>query len=96
MVPENILKLLKSSVVEDVLIGVIWCKNNLGVKWCLDNFNFDIKGPCNYPTTINENEENEEYRVIFKDFTVLIGSISIEAYQSEIRYSRSPIIYKEE
>ncbi len=37
--PDNIEKLLKSTVIEDIILGVIWCYKNKRKNWCLKNFN---------------------------------------------------------
>lgn len=108
---ENILKLLKSYNVQDVLLGVIWCKRELGTKWCKKNFTF--KGSSSiHPQGVFEKDndyfkrinnfptnctkEGEEFWAKFKDCGILLGPLSIEWFSKEaMYYTKQDVIYEE-
>lgn len=108
--PENIDKLLKSSNPQDVLLGVIWCKRELGTEWCKTNFTFvnhsktsprgnedDIayhRRINNYPTYCTN--PGEELWIKFKDCDILLGPYSIEYFDQDLSYpTQGDIIYEE-
>jgi len=89
MIPKKVNKLLRSSVTEDNILGVIWCANNLGKEWCMANFTYNReedgykKNP--YPRTIGNIK-----KLKFKDFYVLLGNVCIEAFTDSDAYAMFP------
>jgi len=80
-VPENIDRLLNSSVLEDILLGVLWCHRNLGIDWMRENFTyvpaFPSKDKQNFPTSMKQNTVREIFMRIGNE-VVLIGPVCIE------------------
>lgn len=82
--PENIQKLLKSSVIEDLIIGVEWCYNNLGQQWCLDNFNNGADAEPNYTEEYPYPTPGyDTYSVVWDDIEIFIGYAFISASRAQ-------------
>ncbi len=90
---DSVLKLLESSILEDVILGVVWCQKNLGDNWCLHNFTY-ISGlkTQKYPTK-GDGSSMRDNIVVFPNFSVLIGDTCIEAYNNKDLYDDSSAIY---
>lgn len=79
-IPDNIDKLLRSSVLEDVLLGIIWCSDNLEIEAALKLLNFQGGNSMqnNYPIH-NALWSGSRYLKKGDRFDILLGQHSIEA-----------------
>lgn len=101
-IPENIAKLLGSSIIEDIILGVLWCKRNKGKDWCMKNFNFNTTHeqatgaePNNFPTNDNVKKTGEKL-ILLGDWGILVGSICLQAVQSSwYKATTKEIVYNE-
>lgn len=92
--PDTIDKLLKSTNIDDVVLGVILTKEKMGVQWIKDNFLFgdiDNRGD-RYLLFLSDKTEKV---IKFKEISVLVGSICLEAFDhGKPRYNKE-VIYEE-
>lgn len=79
--PDTIDKLLKSTNIDDVVLGVILTKEKMGTQWIKDNFIYynypEDKEKSPFPTNLRDLMEEPVLK--FKDVWVLIGGIALEA-----------------
>lgn len=97
-IPESVTKLLGSTIVEDIILGVVWCKNNLGKEWCEENFTHRhvsyTGGVENYPVPRSVTRETGERIISFGDWGVLVGSVCLQTIKSK-HFNVRAIIYSE-
>jgi hypothetical protein len=78
--PKKIDKLLRSSNIDDVEIGVVQAYKTMGEKWCHKNFDFHAEGAVgNEGNYITKNRLKETRLIIINSMKIYIGPRTIEA-----------------
>jgi len=80
-IPEKVYKLLRSTTLEDVVLGVDWCHNHLGEEWCIDNFHTD--NSVLYTTNCYKGSKRLCVVVQYNNTDILIGGSYIQALKPD-------------
>ena len=93
--PDTLDRLLKSTNIDDVVLGVILTRDKMGAQWIKENFLFnrwskEDRWLLNLP-------DKEEMIIRFKDICVLVGSICLQALTVDDmqHHRKKPVIYEE-